>query len=183
MRSDPRTPGPAPSPVRLESLDDGAVETLCAHPKVPCVTFFIPAGEAWKRRGLRVKLLVPFPEGAVGNPSPVYGGRWRAATEGGSRLRGQSYTRRKRHPPPPAPPPQAGEGADCERRASCELGPRFRRDDGRWVGYRLNQLKIASFVSSGFSSWIQWPQSRLICSTLGTNTGRRSDFGMTSRSP
>jgi len=51
--------------VRVDFRPTAALGALCACPELPCVTFFIPAGEGWKHRGLRVKLLVPFPQNAV----------------------------------------------------------------------------------------------------------------------
>ncbi len=46
-----------------------------------------------------------------------------------------------------------------------------------------NQPRIRSVVSSGFSCWIQWPQSRVTTSTLGTNSDRFCACGIGSRSP
>ncbi len=73
-------------------------------------------------------------------------------------------------------------GSAARRHAACRVERRV-PDRREREAYWLSQFRIARVVSSGFSSWIQWPQSRLISSAFGTNVVRLADLGTGSRSP
>ena len=77
-------------------------------------------------------------------------------------------------------------GSNLVSRGVCACGaPRAvrRHQPGSAASCRSSHLTIAWLVSSGFSCWIQWPQSRLTSSALGTNVLRFGDRGIMSRSP
>ena len=79
---------------------------------------------------------------------------------------------------------QAGAIRDWARKNGHAVSDRGRHMPRNQVASRWSShFKIARLVSAGLSCWIQWPQSRLTTSTLGTNSASVSDLMTTSRSP